>query len=114
MAKTLLALLRHFESRCQVGFGFSASGTMPKQRANQECLQYDQRNATNDVPPKGLPDRGLPIQHDASRRQGALLYSPVPKGTPIEHVDVVARNDRDILRLLTIENPHRHSRSDAS
>src|ERR1700747_3552809 len=61
-----------------------------------------------------LPKAQWAVEHDAARRQIAFLYPPALHSTPIKHVMVFTTYDRDILRLLPIENPHDHVRGDTT
>src|SRR5947208_16869965 len=54
------------------------------------------------------------VEHDTARRQSASLYPPALHSTPIKHVIVFTFCNRDVLRLLPIENPHGHVRGDTT
>ena len=51
---------------------------------------------------------GCRLQHQTPAREVAFLQSPAPKGWPIEHIDIGAPNDGNILRLLTVKHPDGH------
>ena len=51
---------------------------------------------------------GCRCQHHTAGREVAFLQSPAMQSSPIEHIDIGALNDGNILRLLTVENPHGH------
>src|SRR5215831_6087668 len=61
-----------------------------------------------------LPKTWPTIEHDAACREIAFLYSPAFEGSPIERPSIVAHDDRDISRLITVENPNGHFRCNAT
>src|SRR5262249_52128501 len=50
----------------------------------------------------------------AARGQLTLLETPALQGAPIEHVSTPARDDGDIPRPFTVENPDSHLRGDTT
>src|SRR5205814_2369687 len=104
----LHCLTKPLIGNCQLFFCLSSSCSLPQEGKNEERLQREQANATDEVPLVGFPDGRLPVQHHTAGRKVALLKSPPVQGTPIEHVGVGASNNRNVLRFLTVENPHSH------
>src|SRR6266576_2062584 len=78
---------------------------LPQQPQDEGSLQQAQKNAANDVLFIRFPDCWLIIEQDTTWRQRTLFNSPAPQGSPIEHVDVGAFDDRNVLRPRSVENP---------
>ena len=54
----------------------------------------------------------LVVEQHATGRKVAFAEPPAPHSSPIEHVNIAALGDWDVLRLLPVKRPHRHRTSD--
>ena len=48
------------------------------------------------------------MEDEAARGKVLFVHPPALERPPVEHEDVIARDDGDILWLLSVENPRSH------